>query len=283
MAIKSKNPFQSILNRHPYLSLDKRLPPTKTENGNPLPSNGQVYIFDQDFESQFTLESIQVENFKSIISSEIDVSNTSFVGGYNSSGKSTHTQLVLLLSQWPTGESLSLEGAVPLNGPLISLGDNASELMNRHISTLHELGELDSEFEVEAVFNFKLNEGDGLDKRSFIFKLTPHLESTSSFAIKEISVSDQIVSQPRLDELWDGFFFDFDYDVDFGTLKNVTYKKKYTRKLIDRTFHDDILLVKKTAVGKSIIPGESYLRNPFKDDKYISFFSESVEIDNIER
>ena len=283
MAIKSKNPFQSILNRHPYLSLDKRLPPTKTENGNPLPSNGQVYIFDQDFESQFTLESIQVENFKSIISSEIDVSNTSFVGGYNSSGKSTHTQLVLLLSQWLTGESLSLEGAVPLNGPLISLGDNASELMNRHISTLHELGELDSEFEVEAVFNFKLNEGDGLDKRSFIFKLTPHLESTSSFAIKEISVSDQIVSQPRLDELWDGFFFDFDYDVDFGTLKNVTYKKKYTRKLIDRTFHDDILLVKKTAVGKSIIPGESYLRNPFKDDKYISFFSESVEIDNIER
>ena len=67
MTIKPKNPFQSILERHPYLSLDKRLP---------LPGDEDYYIFNKDSESQFTLESIQVENFKSIISSEIDVSNT---------------------------------------------------------------------------------------------------------------------------------------------------------------------------------------------------------------
>lgn len=130
----------------------------------------------------FQLDSIEINNFKSIISSTLEVENSSFIGGYNSSGKSAHTQLVLLLNQWLLGESISLDGAIPINGPFISLGDEAIDLIHRYTdaatskepTTKEELLNLLRTAPIikpiTAVFNFSIIDGEEIGKEVSFLK-----------------------------------------------------------------------------------------------------------------
>ena len=96
-------------------------------------------LFDLNFDAyksiSWSLESIDIENFKSIKQSTITIDDVGFLSGLNSSGKSSYTQIFLLLVQWLSGQSTSQVGTVPLNGDLITLGraaDVLSEFANSY-------------------------------------------------------------------------------------------------------------------------------------------------------
>jgi hypothetical protein len=294
MSEKYLHPFQTFINSLPSLSLDRLLEKEGDDQ------NSEVRV-----RNPFQLDSIEINNFKSIISSTLGVENSSFIGGYNSAGKSAHTQLILLLNQWLIGESLSLDGAIPINGPFISLGDSALDLIHRYGDEVQLLDEehLGYNYSLEkpltANFHFSINDDGEISKRSFYFKMSPHETSKSSFRIDEISVKDTIISEKRINKLDSDLMVDnkegiiniFGAADIFQFAEKVTYIKKYTNKSIHYSegydspdFHysekiKDAFGVK-TAIGKACIPGDAYLSNPFEDSKSISFFTEEVIIDN---
>ena len=323
MSFKELHPFQTFIDRLPSLSLDglvttKRggdeyINKVSEENAQMKTTpRGGSYGRKTKPKNPFQLDSIEINNFKSIISSTLEVENSSFIGGYNSSGKSAHTQLVLLLNQWLLGESISLDGAIPINGPFISLGDEAIDLIHRYVPTSEE-SITDAEMfgnwkllaphliikPITAVFNFSIMDGEEIGKRSFFFEMSPHETSKSSFRIDEISVRDTILSKARLDQLDRdlqkrqnaGIVNIFGTDNIFKFSEKVTYTKKYVSKsvyfrgnleAVDNVFSKSVInaFALKTAIGRSCIPGDGYSSNPYRDLDSISFFTEEVSVDN---
>ena len=118
-----RNPYSYFLDKYQYLDIFHL-------HDDPEEQVDAPRTFDKSIpDIQLILDSVEINNFKSIINSKFEIGNTSFIGGFNSSGKSTHTQLILLLIQWLSGESLAKQTSIPLNGPFISLGDNAEDLI----------------------------------------------------------------------------------------------------------------------------------------------------------
>ena len=107
-------------------------------------------LFDLNFDAyksiSWSLESIDIENFKSIKQSTITIDDVGFLSGLNSSGKSSYTQIFLLLVQWLSGQSTSQVGTVPLNGELISLG-RASDVLSEFAS--------EGDFEIRVTLNYQ--------------------------------------------------------------------------------------------------------------------------------
>ena len=325
MSFKELHPFQTFIDRLPSLSLDGLVTTKRggdeyinrvSEENRQMKTTprGGSYGRKTNAKNLFQLDSIEIDNFKSIISSTLEVENSSFIGGYNSSGKSAHTQLVLLLNQWLLGESISLDGAIPINGPFISLGDEAIDLIHRYVDPATSEEPLtDAEMfkkllhtdliikPITAIFNFSIMDGEEIGKRSFFFEMSPHETSKSSFRIDGISVRDTILSKARIEQLDlelkskqnAGIINIFGTDSIFKFSEKVTYTKKYVSKSIYFRGHPEAVAVGnvfsksvknafalKTAIGRSCIPGDSYLNNPYKDLDSISFFTEEVSVDN---
>ena len=134
-----KHPYTTFIDEHPNLNIED----FKSSINEKMTYRELKKEIDKGGE-KFILQSLEIENFKSIKKSKINLGTSSFISGYNSSGKSTHTQLILLLIQWLSGESVSQKGSVPLNGPFITLGDNARDLINRSIQQEFEKSQKDA-------------------------------------------------------------------------------------------------------------------------------------------
>ena len=309
MSKKQLHPFQTFINSLPSLSLDRSATTSSKRKSSDSPRDrlweqASAGSFGTSEKKSFQLDSIEINNFKSIISSTLEVQNSSFIGGYNSAGKSAHTQLVLLLNQWLLGESLTLDGAIPINGPFISLGDSALDLIHKYADEVPmDVTLLGYDYLIEnpliAIFHFSIPDEGEIDKRSFYFKMSPHETSKSSFRIDEISVKETIVSKKRINnldtELMDsnhvGIINIFGANDVFKHAEKVTYTKKYVNKSmhypedIETPYFHHFEKVKnafgvKTAIGKACIPGDGYRKNPYEDMQSISFFTEEVTIDN---
>ena len=65
------------------------------------------------------LRSVQLENFKSVFSADVDLGMLTVLVGKNSAGKSTLLDAILMRSQADIGY---LDPGIPLNGHLLNLG-----------------------------------------------------------------------------------------------------------------------------------------------------------------
>ena len=150
-------------------------------------------IFDlhsEFFIGNFKLSKIKIKNFKSIQNSEFDITQTVFLSGLNSSGKSTYTQAVLLILQWLSGASSGPKGYLPLNGELVSLG------MVKDVYNRESLDKSSSNFLKPISIELEFSETDVEDVGfnslySVNFELTPKFIERNNYTVQTFDVENK--------------------------------------------------------------------------------------------
>ena len=142
------------------------------------------------FIGNFKLSKIKIKNFKSIQNSEFDITQTVFLSGLNSSGKSTYTQAVLLILQWLSGASSGPKGYLPLNGELVSLG------MVKDVYNRESLDRSSSNFlkpiSIELEFSESDEENVGFKTLySVNFELTPKFMQRKTYQVETFDVENK--------------------------------------------------------------------------------------------
>ena len=263
-----RNPYSYFLDKYQYLDIFHL-------HDDPEEQVDAPRTFDKSIpDIQLILDSVEINNFKSIINSKFEIGNTSFIGGFNSSGKSTHTQLILLLIQWLSGESLAKQTSIPLNGPFISLGDNAEDLINRALRDTPHGRQIKKLTNIDIKFNFSTkNDPLGSNVRSIRFRLILHKKSKSSFDIEEISIIDKILSSDRIQELGK--------DSLFNQAKSVSYIRKYSKTNIEKELHKNHLdnIETSLALGGTFNSPSSFSYTDGEID-FLSYFTEEVLVDD---
>lgn len=130
------------------------------------------------------LSAVQIKNFKSIVNETINFDQATFISGFNSAGKSSFSHALLLILQWLGSLTSAQPSKIPINGPLIQLGNNALSMLNRSVSTTKESSSKENQqpFEVTLIWG----ENSFVDFQNITFKLSADLSSKGYFDLEEV-------------------------------------------------------------------------------------------------
>jgi len=138
------------------------------------------------------LKSIQIENFKSIVNETLELRTGTFLSGFNSAGKSSFSQALLLVLQWLENLSSGQPGRVPINGPLIQLGTSAESILNRAVKSKNN-------DKSPSVITFTWSENEEFTQ-IIVFKLSTNQSTTAEFQLEEVSITQKINKNKNIRE-----------------------------------------------------------------------------------
>ena len=133
------------------------------------------------------LKSLEIRNFKSIKNEILQLEDATFLSGFNSSGKSSFSHALLLILQWLDNLTTSQPGKVPINGPLIQLGNSAEKILNRNINSVND------DVKVDQPSQIILKWENSKDENTLVsFSLSKDLETQGSFKLTEVLLTQTI-------------------------------------------------------------------------------------------
>ena len=130
------------------------------------------------------LSAVQIKNFKSIVNETINFDQATFISGFNSAGKSSFSHALLLILQWLGSLTSAQPSKIPINGPLIQLGNNALSMLNRSVSLTKESSSTENQqpFEVTLIWG----KNRFVDFQNITFRLNADTSSKGYFDLEEV-------------------------------------------------------------------------------------------------
>ena len=134
--------------------MDKRTRDPYRGVGRPSAINGLEQPMTNYAPSLEDLSAVQIKNFKSIVNETINFDQATFISGFNSAGKSSFSHALLLILQWLGSLTSAQPSKIPINGPLIQLGNNALSMLNRSVLLTKESSSTENQqpFEVTLIW-----------------------------------------------------------------------------------------------------------------------------------
>lgn len=130
------------------------------------------------------LSAVQIRNFKSIVNETIKFNQATFISGFNSAGKSSFSHALLLILQWLGSLTSAQPSKIPINGPLIQLGNNALSMLNRSVSNTKEISSTENQQPFEVTLLWDQNRF--FDSQKITFKLNADTSSKGYFDLEEV-------------------------------------------------------------------------------------------------
>ena len=164
--------------------MDKRTRDPYRGVGRPSAINGLEQPMTNYAPSLEDLSAVQIKNFKSIVNETINFDQATFISGFNSAGKSSFSHALLLILQWLGSLTSAQPSKIPINGPLIQLGNNALSMLNRSVSTTKESSSEENKqpFEVTLLWG----ENRFVDFQNITFRLSADSSSKGYFDLEEV-------------------------------------------------------------------------------------------------
>ena len=134
------------------------------------------------------ISAVQIKNFKSIVDEKIIFDQATFISGFNSAGKSSFSHALLLILQWLGSLTSAQPSKIPINGPLIQLGNSAMSMLNRSVLGVEETSPTENyqPFEVALTWNDNIIS----DYKNVTFKLNAESNSRGYFDLEEVVVHE---------------------------------------------------------------------------------------------
>jgi len=130
------------------------------------------------------LSAVQIRNFKSIVNETIKFDQATFISGFNSAGKSSFSHALLLILQWLGSLTSAQPSKIPINGPLIQLGNNALSMLNRSVSYTKETPSTENQQPFEVTLLWDQNRF--VDFQNITFRLNADTSSKGYFDLEEV-------------------------------------------------------------------------------------------------